>query len=524
MTIATPDKVVTPSANELKSILDNFIELGRNRLLTDDDLWEYIRIFLGYEIPRVAFCPEHDAPFDTIADAFFDRFYVGGAVAHANRGGGKTLNTAILHNCCMVLQPGIELAHVGAVERQGQKCYSYFKNFASSKPLDTYFAKTLLSDATTTHGSQLQHLPGTYAAVSGPHPNILTFDEIEECKSWDVIQKSWGCPTSTNNFGAFNLYTSTRDKVGGLMDRMLQYAARVGWKVYSWCIFDVVARCPESLKCRECPPLVQKRCQGRCKRTTGFYPIRDFINKAATVDDDTWTAQYLCKTPLRTGAVYKNFDRQVNVSKVPLRFNYDRPIYITIDAGFNAPAVFLWVQHSPTQQFQFIREQRFRFHTIDEIIDELITMSTRYSPGSQNHLPIMRGIHFNCDSAAADYIAQLRKRLGWVFIGPRKKDEEIDGIKKVKRHLKVRSDGIPGIIISCDCVGRDEENLGLIDEMEAFSWKRPIMDRSPTDDTEEKNDHGPDGVRYHIEHFDKRWQSAGFRSQAKGKLGADIIW
>ena len=40
---------------------------------TDDELWNYIQKEYGYEIPRVAVCEDHTAPFDYVADYYFER-------------------------------------------------------------------------------------------------------------------------------------------------------------------------------------------------------------------------------------------------------------------------------------------------------------------------------------------------------------------------------------------------------------------------------------------------------------------
>jgi len=52
-----------------------------------DGLWEYIHDNFGIAIPRKAVCPHHDAPFDFVADVFFQK--VQNAIALANRTGGK---------------------------------------------------------------------------------------------------------------------------------------------------------------------------------------------------------------------------------------------------------------------------------------------------------------------------------------------------------------------------------------------------------------------------------------------------
>jgi intein/homing endonuclease len=56
---------------------------------TDDELWWLIKEEIGDEIPRVAVCEDHDAPFDFVADYFFERKRA--ILVMANREGGKCL-------------------------------------------------------------------------------------------------------------------------------------------------------------------------------------------------------------------------------------------------------------------------------------------------------------------------------------------------------------------------------------------------------------------------------------------------
>ena len=70
-----------------------------NGIQDDDELHAFISEGLGYTIPRERFCKDegHCAPFDFIADLFFER--VETAIGFANRTGGKTLNVSIVNFC-----------------------------------------------------------------------------------------------------------------------------------------------------------------------------------------------------------------------------------------------------------------------------------------------------------------------------------------------------------------------------------------------------------------------------------------
>src|SRR6187551_2372617 len=78
--------------------------------LDDEELWHWIKDYLGIEVPRKKICPDHQAPFSFLADVYFER--VTSAIAIANRGGSKTMISAIIHLLNSLFKPGCESAQV----------------------------------------------------------------------------------------------------------------------------------------------------------------------------------------------------------------------------------------------------------------------------------------------------------------------------------------------------------------------------------------------------------------------------
>src|SRR5438876_3082959 len=111
---------------ELLLSLDALSRQGKNadKPLTEDELHEWIFRNTGLWIPRIAVCPDHDAPFDFVADLFFDR--VQSAIVVANRGGGKTQDAALWQFLNMRFIPEVACISVGAQEIQAKRAYSYF--------------------------------------------------------------------------------------------------------------------------------------------------------------------------------------------------------------------------------------------------------------------------------------------------------------------------------------------------------------------------------------------------------------
>lgn len=73
---------------------------------TDDELHDWIKAELGIDIPRTSVCEGHCAPFDFLADLYFERTEA--ALGVGNRGGAKTFIVAVLHWLNSRFKPGCE--------------------------------------------------------------------------------------------------------------------------------------------------------------------------------------------------------------------------------------------------------------------------------------------------------------------------------------------------------------------------------------------------------------------------------
>jgi hypothetical protein len=98
---------------------------------TDDELWEYIKEEIGDEIPRVAVCEDHDAPFDFMRDYYFERERA--LLVMSSRESGKTRGTAIINYIFAETKPNLEVCTFADIEAQSNKSYTYIKNFVYTK-------------------------------------------------------------------------------------------------------------------------------------------------------------------------------------------------------------------------------------------------------------------------------------------------------------------------------------------------------------------------------------------------------
>lgn len=129
-----------------------------------DGLHEWIRLVFGVYIPRQKICPDHDAPFDFIADFIFDLFET--AVVLANRSGGKTYDFAILDAIESFLLPELEIATVGAIEQQAKRCYKYFSDYIDKEPFLSNVDSKTMSKTTHRNRSSVEVLVGTMSGVN----------------------------------------------------------------------------------------------------------------------------------------------------------------------------------------------------------------------------------------------------------------------------------------------------------------------------------------------------------------------
>lgn len=269
-------------------------------------LHEWIRVNLGISIPRVAICKDHDAPFDFVADYLFENFI--NALVLANRSGGKTEDFAILDTIITWLYDYVEVATVGAIEEQALKCYSYFQTFSQNYPFSENVDKPTMRKTLCENGSSLQVLPGTMAAVNSPHPHFTFLDEIDLMQP-NVLSQAVAMGQSKNGIQARTVLTSTRKFAGGIMQRMLDNAPKSGYKVYKWCIWEVMEALPahDSPLYRQIQDLFGATLPKGIVEAEGYYTWQDVVQKYLYYrenDPDLWESEYLCLKPGLAGVIY----------------------------------------------------------------------------------------------------------------------------------------------------------------------------------------------------------------------------
>lgn len=336
----------------------------------DDELHAWVKRNLGLHIPRVSVCSHHNAPFDFLADLYFERTQ--SALLMANRGGSKTFLVALLHLINSLFKPGIESCTVGAIEQQARRAYMHLQKLLEKYGSDQV-AAAIQSETRFRNGSRVEILPGTINAVNGPHPQKVHADEVElmDAEVFDESRNmSQGARINGKLVKAQDIITSTRKRGHGQMQALLNEIAEAKlngneppYELYQWCIFEAAERVPNCQvadpncadKC-PCHDVVKGRwengssrtlrdvCQGRLARSDGWIPLNDIINTFTKTSVAIWEAQQECIKPSLEGLVVPQFARERQGIRRWFADPVYGPIFMSVDFGGTNPHAVNWYQ------------------------------------------------------------------------------------------------------------------------------------------------------------------------------------
>jgi len=378
------------------------VRLAEEGPQTDDELHAWIKQELGIDIPRTAVCEDHDAPFTFIADLYFER--TDAALLMANRGGSKTFLVALLHWLNSRFKPGCESCTFGATEAQSLRAYAHLKGWIFDKEatesrgkavLRPEIAASIMRETTWRNGSKVEVLPGTPAAVNGPHPQKAHADEIElmDASTWKesrnmTVSKTvkLGVDDEGNDIIRVikpqDIATSTRKGPNGRMQELIDEigdAIRQGMKpprqLYQWCIKETAQERPDCQKapkmareirlktlgrdpCELCdcheimkgewepgkPRLLSDICNGDFFKSRGWQPPMEVIKQFRENDQETFEVQQLCAKPEMSHHYLPNFSQERHGLKDWLPDPANGPIFLSVDWGGTNPHAVNWYQ------------------------------------------------------------------------------------------------------------------------------------------------------------------------------------
>lgn len=295
------------------------VEHYRTSGFTDpDELLDFVEAFWGLKIPKVSVCPEHTPPAKYILDSFFGMAQH--SVCWANRGGGKTLLGALSTWLDTVFKDNCATKILGGSLEQSKKMYQHLTGEGDGWGLVTEEFRFLLrgemlaAQTVLINQSNIQILTASSKSVRGPHPQVLRLDEVDEFDD-KIYETAMLIPKTKHGIKASVQIYSTMHKAYGLMNRVIEEAALSGYKIYKWCVFDVMEKCPQWRECNTCE--LWEDCQGKARHADGFYSIEDAISEKRKVSRDTWLSEMLCHKPSQEGLIYKEFDINVHVVSDP---------------------------------------------------------------------------------------------------------------------------------------------------------------------------------------------------------------
>lgn len=406
-------------------------EDAHSRPTDDEALFQWVQAYLQFKIPRVAVCKNHVAPFQFIADVFFERET--NVIVLANRSGGKTRDLSILNHLNSIHKPLFEIANIGAVKEQALKGFSYLKEYADKEWFNQDVVYSIMRETRYRNGSTVQVLSGTTAGVNSPHPLMLVVDETELISWRDVLMEALSMAQSKRGFKAVQILASTRKYASGNMYRLLvEKPKEPSWpyKVYPWCLWETLQKCRLS-SCEQCKEIIrikdgqpeswydlchddpERHPRGKAKSSDGFYTLEDAWVKFTTLDWDIFNAQWLSLKPGRRGLVFDTFDPVVHCKEDEIaewweRLREDRKeeparrhleLAVVIDEGWAAPMAVLFIAKDG-------RDNMFLFDSIYETRLDLRDMVSMMQKRFQEYnIPL--DFECRCDEKAPRVIEEL---------------------------------------------------------------------------------------------------------------------
>lgn len=330
-------------SNELSYIKaqDILQTLRRIRPRTKDDLRNYVKVFLGLDVPCESICGGHDAPLDYLWHAYNADFSTrsnGDCIVWANRGGGKTEIAAIATLLDCVFKWRCDVRILGGSLEQSGRMYDYLTDFTHRGFEYFLDGPVRKSKCKFVNGSSAEVLPQSSRSIRGRHIHKLRCDEVELFDEQVFAGAKFITQSTDGITGAMEMI-STMHRPYGLMQQLVNQAGENRTPVFKWCIWETIEKCVDR-SCSRCR--LWSDCGGRAKKADGYIKIDDCITQMQRSSRAAFEAEMLCEKPSLENVVFADFDPSLHVSAVD--YDASLPLYRAIDFGFVNPFVCLWLQ------------------------------------------------------------------------------------------------------------------------------------------------------------------------------------
>ena len=232
--------------------------LRRTRPRTQEDLRNYVQVFLGVQVPDRRICPGHSSPMDYLWHSFAGDHGATGprptgnadAVVWANRAGGKTELAAVATLLDALFKPNCQIRILGGSGEQSGRMYEYLTSFFR-KGFEGFLAGPVLKGrCRLANGAAVEVLTQSATSVRGTHVQKLRCDEVELFDE-DVFAAAKFTTQSTDEIAAAMELISTMHRPYGLMHKEVTAATRAGVPVFKWCIWETIEQCTDR-NCSQC--------------------------------------------------------------------------------------------------------------------------------------------------------------------------------------------------------------------------------------------------------------------------------
>jgi hypothetical protein len=441
----------------IKKATEVYSSLRRRAPATTGDIKNYVKVYLGINIPDKRICEGHNSPMEYLWHSYFSDFAAerttnGDAIVWANRTGGKTELAAIATLLDCVFKPRCQVRILSGSGEQAGRMYEYLTGFLRNGFEEFLAGPIRKSKCRFANGSAVEVLTQSPMSVRGQHIQKLRCDEVELFDE-DVFAAAKFTTQSTAGLLAAMEMISTMYRPYGLMQRIVSSAGELRTPVFKWCLWEVIEKCTER-NCSQCPLWVD--CEGKARGSNGYLKIDDCVTAMRRASRAGWEAEMLCKRPSRENVVFDEFEPAEHIRQ--LDYDPNLPLYRTLDFGFVNPFVCLWVQVDENDVVRVIDEYVRSRATIDVHAEEI-----------KSRTPVEGGCVAAtfCDPAGKSVNdvtgTSVVRELRTLGIATRfRRSGILEGIEFIRRSLKA-GDGKSRLLISPRC-------QRLIEAMECYRY------------------------------------------------------
>jgi hypothetical protein len=401
----------------------------------------------------------------------------GDAVVWANRGGGKTRLAAAATLLDCVFKPRCSVRILGASLEQSSRMYEYLAEFVYDGFEHLLAGPLRKGHCRFVNGASVEVMTQSARNVRGRHVRKLRCDEVELFDE-SVFNAAKFITNGADGVTAAMEAASTVHRPYGLMRKIVDQAAAAGVPVFRWCVFEVIERCRDRT-CSRCA--LWGDCRGRARGAAGYLKIDDVITQMRRSSRAGFEAEMLCVRPALDNAVFADFNEAVHVA--PVDYDPSLPLYRAIDFGFVNPFVCLWIQPDAAGRIRVIDEYVRRRTTIDMHAAAI----RRQTPCAEEAVAATF-----CDPAGGGRnivtgTSAVRELAAHGICTRHRPSHILDGIELIRRALR-RGDGTAHLLVGPRCVR-------LIEALRCYHYPyTPAAGELPLKDG--LHDHPIDTLRY----------------------------